>query len=183
LLKGLIFDCFGVLITSALDGACAEFAPHDMAKRAEVWNLIHASSHGLMDNDEVSRRSAEILGISTEAFVQSIARREVKNSRLMSQIMVWRKAGYKTALLSNVSAHGLDRRFTVSELAVHFDVVVPSGSVCMAKPDPGIYRLVCDQLGLDPTECMMIDDNPDYIEGAKAISMQGIVYTGQQLDF
>ena len=59
-----------------------------------------------------------------------------------------RDAGYKTALLTNISREGeaiFTKLFPVDEL---FDVVVDSSKVGMRKPDPAIYRLTCERLGV-----------------------------------
>jgi putative hydrolase of the HAD superfamily len=69
-----------------------------------------------------------------------------------------RDAGFKTALLTNISREGeaiFTKLFPVDEL---FDVVVDSSKVGMRKPDPAIYRLTCERLGIAPERCLVIDD-------------------------
>src|SRR5580692_8300976 len=85
-----------------------------------------------------------------------------------------RAAGYKTALLTNISREGealFRDLFPVEEL---FDVVVDSSKVGLRKPDPEIYRLTCTRLGVAPERCVFIDDLLCYVEAADALGMRTI---------
>ncbi|MFI5286670.1 MAG: HAD family hydrolase [Candidatus Dormibacteria bacterium] len=85
-----------------------------------------------------------------------------------------RAAGYKTALLTNISREGeaiFTKLFPVDEL---FDVIVDSSKVGMRKPDPEIYRLTCERLGVAPERCLFIDDLLCNVEAADALGMQTI---------
>jgi putative hydrolase of the HAD superfamily len=85
-----------------------------------------------------------------------------------------RDAGYRTALLTNISREGeaiFTKLFPVDEL---FDVVVDSSKVGMRKPDPEIYRLTCTLLGVAPERCLFIDDLLCNVEAAEALGMQTI---------
>jgi putative hydrolase of the HAD superfamily len=86
-----------------------------------------------------------------------------------------RDAGYKTAMLTNISREGeslFRELFPVDEL---FDVVVDSSKVGLRKPDPEIYRLTCDRLGIPPERCLFIDDLLCNVEAAGALGMQTIL--------
>src|SRR5580704_1429264 len=85
-----------------------------------------------------------------------------------------RAAGYKTALLTNISREGeaiFTKLFPVDEL---FDVIVDSSKVGMRKPDPEIYRLTCSRLEVAPERCLFIDDLLCNVEAADALVMQTI---------
>jgi putative hydrolase of the HAD superfamily len=85
-----------------------------------------------------------------------------------------REAGYKTALLTNISREGeaiFTKLFPVDEL---FDVVVDSSKVGMRKPDPEIYRLTCSLLGVAAERCLFIDDLLCNVEAAEALGMATI---------
>jgi putative hydrolase of the HAD superfamily len=83
-------------------------------------------------------------------------------------------AGYRTALLTNISRNG-DALFRelipVDEL---FDVVIDSSKVGLRKPDPEIYRLTCERLGVGPERCLFIDDLLCNVEAAGELGMQVI---------
>lgn len=86
------------------------------------------------------------------------------------------KAKYDMALLSNISAQGLTSKLPQADLDKYFTVVVASEEVGLAKPDPRIYELTANRLGVDPSECIMIDDREDHCFGAKAAGMQAVQY-------
>ena len=61
-----------------------------------------------------------------------------------------------------------------------FRGIVVSGEERLAKPDPRIYRLLCDRYRLDPAGCIYIDDHPPNVEGAREAGMDGIDYTSPE---
>ena len=86
-----------------------------------------------------------------------------------------RAAGYRTALLTNNAREWEDQwraSIPVDEL---FDVVVDSSRVGLRKPDPAIYRLTCDRLGVQPEECLFVDDLDCNVEAARALGMATIL--------
>jgi len=81
---------------------------------------------------------------------------------------------YLTGLLSNAWP---DVRIMLEGtwgLADAFDITVLSCEVGLAKPDPRIYQLALDKLGLEPGEVVFLDDFQRNIEGARKIGMQTI---------
>jgi epoxide hydrolase-like predicted phosphatase len=83
-----------------------------------------------------------------------------------------RAAGRRTALLSN--SWGMDYpREGWDEL---FDVIVISGEVGMRKPDPEIYALTAERLGLPPQACVFVDDLAPNVRGAAAVGMVGVLH-------
>ena len=83
------------------------------------------------------------------------------------------KGQFKLAMLSNVpSRESLDRRFVEGELDQLFDVVVASGDTGYEKPQPEIYQLTAAQLGVQPDECLFIDDIDRFCEAADIVGMQ-----------
>jgi putative hydrolase of the HAD superfamily len=60
--------------------------------------------------------------------------------------------------------------------ADRFDATVFSCSVGLRKPDPRIYRLACDELGVDPGEAMFVGDGAnDELAGAERVGMQAVL--------
>jgi putative hydrolase of the HAD superfamily len=85
----------------------------------------------------------------------------------------------KTALVTNNfvpggAAPGGGRAGPMAELLSHFDVIVESSRVGVRKPDPAIYRLVCDELGVEPDEAVFLDDLGINLKPARAMGMTTI---------
>jgi putative hydrolase of the HAD superfamily len=61
-----------------------------------------------------------------------------------------------------------------AEVLPHFDVIVESSQVGLRKPDPAIYELVCDKLGVAPDEAVFLDDLGVNLKPARALGMTTI---------
>lgn len=83
-----------------------------------------------------------------------------------------RKHGLKTALLSN--SWGFD--YPREGWSDVFDEVVISGEVGLRKPEPEIYRLAAERLGVPPSQCVFVDDLTPNVRGAVAVGMIGVLH-------
>ena len=59
-----------------------------------------------------------------------------------------------------------------------FDGIIVSAHERLLKPDPRIYRLLCERYALVPARCIFIDDNRANVEAACAFGMQGHHFQG-----
>lgn len=57
-----------------------------------------------------------------------------------------------------------------------FDGTLISANVKLIKPQPEIYRLLCEKFSLVPEECFFVDDSPVNAEGASYCGMQSAVF-------
>ena len=55
-----------------------------------------------------------------------------------------------------------------------FDMVVESSVEGIRKPDPAIYRLACERLGVEPAACVFLDDLGINLKPARAMGMHTI---------
>lgn len=95
----------------------------------------------------------------------------------MTQVLVEAKRhGLRTALLSNSWGGDYER----GDWAGLFDAVVISGEVGLRKPDPKIFELAARQIGLQPKQCVFVDDLAINVRGAAAVGMVGVHHTGMQ---
>lgn len=58
-------------------------------------------------------------------------------------------------------------------LAGYFEAYAISAVLGCTKPDPRMYRHASDALGLEPRQCLFIDDSPPLVEAAVALGYQG----------
>lgn len=80
-----------------------------------------------------------------------------------------RAAGLRTAVLSN--AEGGPPPY-----ADLVDAAVLSGEAGVRKPDVDAYLLVAQRLGVEPGECVVVDDLPAHVRGAAAAGMTGVLH-------
>ncbi len=175
MIKAIIFDCFGVVLTDALQALCDEKLAEAPEQAEEVNELVKAASRGVLLPREAEEKIASVLGMSAFEYSRYKVNNEARNTRLLSTIKDLKK-NYKTAMLSNTSKGGLLARFSADELTEYFDIAVASGDIGFVKPDTRAYEYVVDKLKVRLDECVFIDDREEYCFGAESIGMQSIRY-------
>ena len=177
MIRGIIFDCFGVLYHGSLD-QLFELTPPD--KYQEMRDLHHSYDYGYIDKSDFFQGAGVVIGKSSAEVAAICSKEHIRNDRLVEYIKTLRPH-YKTALLSNVGRGFLDDLFTKNELATLFDVEILSAEVNIMKPSAAIYELTAEKLGLRAEECFMIDDVQVNIDAAKQVGMSGLTYTTTSL--
>ena len=100
-----------------------------------------------------------------------------QNSVMLAWQQAIKKRGLRTAILSNMGDSVLANMQREFDWFDRFDVLVWSYQHGIAKPDPAIYRHTLTQLGTLPGEALFIDDKPVNVEAARALGMQGLVFS------
>ncbi|MBQ8261259.1 MAG: HAD family phosphatase [Lachnospiraceae bacterium] len=89
-----------------------------------------------------------------------------------------KEAGRKVYLLSNYPKSLFEKHEKEKfDFLEEVDGKVVSGFVKMAKPDPAIYKKLLKTYGLNPEECVFLDDRKDNIRAAEALGIRGILFT------
>jgi epoxide hydrolase-like predicted phosphatase len=85
-----------------------------------------------------------------------------------------------TGILSNSVAGARRReqaRFGFEQLV---DVIVYSDEAGLAKPDPRVYALLCDRLGVEPAELVFLDDRVPNVEAACQLGIHAVLHVSTQ---
>ncbi len=98
----------------------------------------------------------------------------VASTAMIDAVRQIKGAGYRTALLTNVSRDGESLWRDLIPVDDLFDVVIDSSRVGLRKPDAAIYQLTCERLGVQPEECLFIDDLECNVDAARALGMDAI---------
>lgn len=87
-------------------------------------------------------------------------------------LMSLKRDGLKVALITN-GRHELQyKKLSLIGLRYVFDEIIVSGDVMIEKPDRDIFLMMCEKLGVQPSECVYVGDNPfNDIGGAKGAGM------------
>ena len=175
MIKAIIFDCFGVLVTDGLEAVMSERKTSDEDKQ-KIMQLVVSVNKGSIDIESYRTAVASILDISAKQYAEMVKNNEVKNQSLLDYIGELRQT-YKIGMLSNVSSlENLLSRFEKDELSKYFDTVIASGKIGFAKPEAQAYEITADDLAVRLNECVMIDDREEYCQGAIGVGMQAILY-------
>lgn len=81
---------------------------------------------------------------------------------------------YRTATLSNSMVGARQREQARYGLAKMTDLLVYSDEEGVAKPDPRIYRITCDRLGVRPDETVFLDDTEECVVAPRALGMRAV---------
>jgi putative hydrolase of the HAD superfamily len=85
---------------------------------------------------------------------------------------------YTTGILSNSFVGAREREHEAYGYGDLVDDLVYSHEVGMLKPDPRIYALSCDRLGVLPEEAVFLDDKPPYVAGAREAGLHAVHFRG-----
>ena len=88
-----------------------------------------------------------------------------------------KEQGYKIYVLSNASSSFYEY-FPDFAPFDYFDGIVVSCDIHIVKPDIRIYRHLLEKYGLNPEECLFIDDMEENVEGARKAGIAGSVFRG-----
>ncbi len=78
-------------------------------------------------------------------------------------------------------AGSAEKAAVVDAIMTRFDHVIESSKIGIRKPDPRIYIMMCDALGVEPAECIYLDDLGINCKPAAALGMAAIkVISGEQ---
>jgi putative hydrolase of the HAD superfamily len=77
-------------------------------------------------------------------------------------------------LPANAIGSASGRSLYIAEVMVLFDHVIESAKIGLRKPDPRIYRMMVDALGVDPRACVYLDDLGVNLKPAREMGMTTI---------
>ncbi len=177
MIKAIIFDCFGVLVGKSYWDVW-KLAGGDPVKDGEfIESMLNKANAGAISKDLFIATMSGKLGITPQAYQDIYNREEQPNQPLFDYIATELKPKYKIAILSNVNSGVIEGRIPAN-LRQLFDVIVVSADVDVQKPDPAIFELTANKLGVQLDETVFTDDQPRYVTPAIQLGMHGIVYSG-----
>ncbi|MGB3401834.1 MAG: HAD family phosphatase [Microcoleaceae cyanobacterium] len=76
--------------------------------------------------------------------------------------------GYRLAVCSNSIRNTVELLMKLSALEDHLEFTLSNEEVTYGKPHPEMYQLACQKMNLQPTECLVVEDNENGIRAAEA---------------
>lgn len=174
MIKAIFFDCFGVLATDIWLAFCDSLPAGADLQRAS--DLNKAFDRGMISHQEFIEGVEEATGQRPPDIEQLSAGELGKNTALLAYISEL-KQQYKISMISNISSDWITEELLTKEDQALFDDMVFSHKVGLTKPDPRIFELACERLGVRPEEAVMIDDRAGYVSAAIDTGLAGILYT------
>jgi putative hydrolase of the HAD superfamily len=179
---GLIVDYGGVLTTDVfasfrafceVEGLPPETIRDRFHDDREARRLLAELETGALGVAEFEPRFAALLEVESERLIERLFRGMAPDAAMLDGVREARRSGVRTALLSNSwgDATTYDRA-----LKEHFDAWVISSEVGLRKPDPAIYELAAERIGLAPAACVYVDDLPGNLKPARALGMATVLH-------
>lgn len=133
--------------------------------RLAVWQQALAA-HGVTD--------AALAHAAVERF--AVARRSYPlYPEVPALLQALKQRGFRLGIVTNGVADLQREKLNGCGLLPLFDASVASGEIDCGKPDPGIFRHICRELGVAEADCVMVGDNPERdVAGALAAGMKAV---------
>lgn len=181
-IKSVIFDWGGVLIENPAPGLIQYCAKALKVSREDFSKTHHKFSMEFQKNliseetfwdricDQLNVPKPVVRSLWAKAFKAAyVPRVEIFNLAASVQ-----KSGYKTAVLSNTEIPAMQYFYQLQYDM--FDVLVFSCVEGAIKPERKIFDLTIQKLDCLPGQSIFIDDNPEFIDGAKNAGLNTILY-------
>jgi len=186
-MRGALFDFGGVLTTNVFD-SFREFCEREGLDPLTVKRLFREDERALAElrrlergeltEEEFAERFGPLLGIEdSEGLVDRLFAGMKADEAMLDAVEEAKRAGVRTGLISNSWGRG---RYDRDRFPRLFDGVVISGEVGLHKPEPEIYRLGAERVGLKPHECVFVDDLRENCAGAEAVGMTAVLHRGAE---
>jgi putative hydrolase of the HAD superfamily len=178
---------FGGVLTSdffaCLRGFCRrEGLPEDtlvtlIADGGAARGMLADLERGAIGQPDFEKHMAKLLGVPETRLLQRMAADLRPEPRMLTALERLRATGVRVGVLSNSwGSHPFDP-YAGWELERRFDAVVVSDRVRLRKPDPQIYHLALQRLGIPAQQCVFVDDVAAYLRPARAMGMQVVWQT------
>lgn len=198
--KAVIFDFGGVITASPFEAfnrlEAERGLPQDFVRKvnatnpdSNAWALFERAEIDAARFDALFAAEAEALGHTLDgASVLAVLSGSIRPA-MVSALDTLTGAGYRLACITNnvPAGHGAgmarsgDKRDAYEQVFARFEHVIESSKAGVRKPDPRIYLMMCDHLGLEPAQCIYLDDLGINCKPAAQLGMHAIkVTSGEQ---
>ena len=180
-LKAILFDHDGTLVDSAV-------THFELWKTVLEKHNVELAEQGYKDfhSGTPTPRNAEILVEKYALTItpQTLAEEKEKLTHefftnntfplmpdSIDTIQHFHKMGLKLGVVTGAGRFGVESTLQGHQLTEYFDVITTGEDVIKSKPDPAVYLLAMERLGVEPDECVAIEDTENGIRSAIAAGM------------
>jgi putative hydrolase of the HAD superfamily len=184
--RAVIFDWGGVIQALPDEAHFAEWErrlalePGTLLKVlwGEVWHKLEV---GAITNHDFRQYVADQLGLPDAEAALCFLDEFYADSQLNPEVAAAPRAlrgRYKIALLTNTlpGQDNLIRKWFGLDVYSEFDVYINSANVGLRKPDPAIFHLTLDQLGVAPQQAIFLDDSLRNVDSARELGIHTIQF-------
>lgn len=175
-MDGTLVDSFAAHMRAWQVALAAEGVPASDAQLAATFGQRNDTIlRGLMGAAATPEAISRI-GMAKEARYRDLVRAE--GVSLLPGALEWlgrlRSAGWRQAIASAAPRANVETILEVLQLGPFFDGFVSAEDVERGKPDPQVFQLAAARLGALPAGCVVVEDAPAGLEGARRAGMRCI---------
>ena len=183
-IKAIIFDLGGVLLRTADFSPRERLAARFGMNRSGLEELVFWGESGekvqsgeisVTEHLEYVRAKLNLSQAEFKELIDVFFAEDFLDNELLVYVRSLKK-NYKTALLSNATSELREQIAAKWHFEDAFDMMIISGEVGMIKPDPRIFRLALDRLGVDAHQAIFVDDVQQNVDAAVKVGMKGICF-------
>ncbi|WP_353228202.1 HAD-IA family hydrolase [Novosphingobium sp.] len=194
--EAVIFDFGGVITSSPFEAfnrlESDRGLPRDFVRRvntinpdSNAWARFERAEIDAAQFDRLFAAEAQALGHALDgAAVLAVLAGAVRPA-MVAALDALHTAGYRLGCITNnvPTGHGAgmarssDHADAIEAIFARFEHVIESSKVALRKPDPRIYTMMCDRLGVAPAACIYLDDLGINCKPAAALGMHAIKVT------
>jgi putative hydrolase of the HAD superfamily len=190
MIKALILDFGGVIVTMPPDAPSARAVAAELGLPVErlMDDLFghedwRQALVGVISEEEFTRRVHVRFGLPYSPDHPSTISRIFRDERLSIELLALAdslRGSLRIAMLSNAST-ALEEQLLRGKFNIldRFDLVINSARVGVCKPDPAIYQLTLERLGVAPEEAIFVDDLAVNVEAAAALGIHAIRFQNE----
>jgi putative hydrolase of the HAD superfamily len=181
--SGLLLDIGGVLTTdffAAIGAHCERLGlPRDRFRQVVTTDPVGRRLYHQIERGEITQATfeeglAERLGVERHGLLKGLLADAQPNVAIINAAKRARQTGVRTGVITNSWGTDPYNPYQGFDLHRRFDAVVISGEVGLRKPEPAIYALAAERLGLSPSACVFVDDVEQNLSPARALGMATI---------
>lgn len=189
MIKNLVFDFGGVIVSLDRDAAVRAFVQLGLADAEHILDKYHqtgiflALEEGRLSEEEFRRQLGELCGRPLtydevqQAWLSFLSGLDHQQLDYLQQL----RSHYRLFILSNTNPYigswACSPQFTPEgrSLDTFFDGLFFSYRMGLTKPDPRIFRELVDQAGLNPEETLFVDDGAANIAAGQAAGLHTLL--------
>lgn len=183
MIEGVIFDMDGVLVDNKqahIEAFGELFKKHGIEFSASdllpYFGMTNDAIFAALAPDLQKKCGTEALGNEKEAIYREIFARTMKPvAGLVDLLKALKKAGFKTAVGSSGGTDNVNFVLKGCGIEKYIDKVANGDMISKGKPDPEVYLLAAELLGLRPDECVVCEDAFVGVEAARRAGMKVVV--------
>jgi HAD superfamily hydrolase (TIGR01509 family) len=188
-IKAVLFDMDGLMIDSepfhqkAFDAVLKEYGS---SLSIEENNSLYvgigdiAAAEDMVKRKQLPISKEELIQKKQTVYMQYLQSDIIAQDGLRGLLIELKRLKFKTAVASGSTLDEIKAIVTQLKIDKYFDFLCSSSQVSRGKPAPDIFLFAASKLGVNPTECIVLEDAPSGLRAGIAANMHVIIVPSRE---